>query len=133
MAPLLTLFFVGMVAEAARPPCASDRPIEIHGRISYVGLDALPWESVIRIYLEGVSGNSSGTFLTEKLIVTHGEQVPILFSWTIPDHMMRPDHEYRLCANIAIGGRVVFGCGRAVTWRGEAVPKHVELRLERVP
>jgi uncharacterized lipoprotein YbaY len=104
----------------------------IKGEIAYFGLDALPWHSRVHIYLR-TSAKGISELVTEKTILTEGEQIPIKFSLLVPEHVLRRNQTYAVCADIKILERTTFSCDKPFLFHGQNLPQNVYLRLRRVP
>ncbi len=101
--------------------------------VGYLGLDALPWNSHVHVYVEDLSIDSPGEsqFVAEQTVVTKGEQIPILISVSIPHSRLRKKHLYSICADISIPEKPAFTCDKPFQFRGSKLPNHVTLTLRR--
>jgi len=118
----------------ANDTSSEGQPVSLHGEIVFSGLDALPWDSSVRIYLEDMTAASNPQFdvVAQRTIVTHGEQIPIQFTLPLSGAVILEDHDYLLCADITIGMRRQFVCKEGVSFRGKRLPEYVKLVLQRV-
>jgi len=115
------------------PVRCQDQGTSLRGEILFSGLDALPWGSRVHIYLEDLTEASVGAALivTERTVITQGEQIPILFTLPLSGVPIYRDHAYQICADIVIDMRPAFSCKEGTSFSGNRLPKYVKLILER--
>jgi uncharacterized lipoprotein YbaY len=133
-----SLWLVVLVLAQTRVAVAEtpqDQPLRIEVKVAYQGLDALPWDSELHLYVTEVSSHGcvASNMVAEEKIGTKGEQIPISTVLTLPRAKLQRHHRYRICADITLPKGVRFRCDKAYLFSGAAPPRTVSLMLERVP
>lgn len=135
--PLVLIIAINIVVSTSiRKGFANDhehRKHAVDGEIVYSGLDALPWHSKVRVYIEDITAKGpQGVIAAEENILTVGQQIPIKFSIVIPEDAFRSKNTYSICADITIVDRLSFTCEQPYHFRGASKPRYLRIRLRRV-
>jgi uncharacterized lipoprotein YbaY len=106
--------------------------VTLVGQISYLGLDAIPWDSTVHIRLEDVSTGTRESTVAEFNFLTHGQQNPIPFSWDVSTRLILPGHRYKICADIRVLDANRFVCDHGATFESEHPIKKARISLKRI-
>lgn len=133
-----SLWLVVLALAQTRPVAAEipqDQTLRIEVKVAYQGLDALPWDSEIHVYMTEISTLrcTASNLVAEEKVTTEGKQIPISTVLTLPRAKLQRHHRYRICADIILPKGVRFRCDKAYLFLGAAPPRTVNLMLERVP
>jgi uncharacterized lipoprotein YbaY len=112
---------------------SADHPTMIAIKIEYVGLNALPWNSRVDVFITDISRMADGftKVVLQKSMITHGEQIPIRLLLHIPDKTFSPSHQYSICGRILVLDRPAFECDSPILFRGNNPPKSAAVLLRR--
>jgi uncharacterized lipoprotein YbaY len=114
-------------------PAQSDGRIRLAGTVAYLGLDALPYDSTLHVYLTAQSlDRKTSKTVAHWFIRTKGKQIPIRFSVTVQKSIFHRRVRYSLCADISLFKKPMFRCNIPAEVSPTRDNKSIRLNLERV-
>jgi uncharacterized lipoprotein YbaY len=121
------------ISPATTLPAQSDGRVRFAGTVAYLGLDALPYDSTLHIYLmaQSLDGNRS-EIVAHWYLPTKGKQIPIRFSVTVRKNLFQRRVHYSLCADISLFEKPMFRCHIPAQVSPTRGNRAIRLNLERV-